>query len=108
MFAYEAKQCEYLVAHNIGFDYNVLGAEMLRYKMSVGKKLNQICTMEASTNYCQLPGKYGKFKWPKLDELHRKLFGADFEGAHDALDDVKATSRCFFAMLDLNLIKLNR
>ena len=34
--------------------------------------------MQSSTNYCKLPGPYG-YKWPKLSELHIKLFWVDFE-----------------------------
>jgi inhibitor of KinA sporulation pathway (predicted exonuclease) len=47
------------------------------------------------TNILKIPSPYyqEKFKFPKLSELHQWLFGEDFEGAHDALNDVKATSR---------------
>jgi DNA polymerase III subunit epsilon len=105
-FIQDAIECDYLVAHNISFDYNILGAEMIRYEKKVGKKLNQICTMKSTTDFCQLPGPYG-FKWPKLEELHRKLFNCEFEGAHDALFDVRITVKCFFELLKLNIIKLN-
>lgn len=61
------------------------------------------CTMQASTNYCRIPGKYG-FKYPKLQELHRKLFGCDFDNAHDALSDIRATEKCFWEMRKRKLI----
>ena len=50
--------------------------------------------MQASTNYCRLPGPYG-YKWPKLSELHIKLFGEDFDEAHNASADINATEKCF-------------
>lgn len=103
IFTDHAKNCEYLIAHNISFDYNVLGAEMIRYKASVGKQLKQVCTMKSSTNHCQLPGPYG-FKWPKLEELHQVLFGCGFDGAHDALSDVITTAKCFFELKRLGVI----
>jgi DNA polymerase III epsilon subunit-like protein len=53
--------------------------------------------MEASTALCQLPGRYG-YKWPKLDELHRHLFGRGMGAAHNALVDVEACARCFFEL----------
>lgn len=59
---------------------------------------NVICTMEASTNFCKLPGRYGKYKWPKLEELYKILFHKKFVGAHDALSDVKATRRCYYEL----------
>ncbi len=98
--------CQYLVSHNMSYDYNVLGAEMLRYKMGTVTRLKRICTKEESTYFCNLPKVYGKPKWPKLSELHLKLFGEGFEDAHDALADVKALARCFFALMDKEVIKL--
>lgn len=98
--------CEYLVAHNLQFDYNVLGAEMLRYGVKSGKRLKLICTMAESTDYCKLPGtKYG-FKWPSLAELHNKLFACNFDGAHDAMADVLACGKCFFELKEKGIITL--
>ena len=53
--------------------------------------------MLSATDYCQLPGRYG-FKWPTLQELHSTLFNESFDGAHDALSDVRACARCFFEL----------
>ena len=50
-----------------------------------------------SEKFCKIPGKYG-YKWPTLSELHLKLFDFDFEGAHDALLDVKACAKCLFEL----------
>jgi len=59
--------------------------------------------MQESTNLCKLPGPRG-YKFPKLEELHKVLFGCNFEGAHDALDDIKATERCFWELVKRNII----
>jgi len=102
-----ANDCDYLVAHNMSFDANVLGAEMIRAGMKASKPLKKICTKIASTDYCRLPQPNGNgFKWPKLEELHRVLFETDFEGAHDALNDVNATAKCFWEMVKRGLIEL--
>lgn len=87
-----------LVAHNISFDEKILGAEFLRdgFANPIPDK-GLICTMLGSKDYCALPGKYG-FKWPKLSELHLKLFGTDFEEAHNAAADINATARCFWEL----------
>ncbi len=97
-------QSDFIVAHNIAFDEKIIGAELIRknIKSSFNKK-PKLCTMKASTDYCQLPGPYG-YKWPKLSELHIKLFGVDFEGAHDASADISATETCFWKLRDLGLI----
>lgn len=98
------EQADYIIAHNMNFDKKIIGAELLRMEIDSSFELKpKICTMLASINYCQLPGNYG-FKWPKLQELHNKLFGKDFDGAHDAFADIDATERCFWEMRKLKLI----
>ncbi len=98
------EQADFIIAHNINFDKMILGAELLRKDIrSDFEKKRKLCTMEASTDYCQIEGYYG-YKWPKLSELHIKLFGKDFEGAHDAFADIDATERCFWEMRRIGLI----
>ncbi|MHA7056780.1 hypothetical protein ACWGOQ_0006140 [Aquimarina sp. M1] len=65
--------------------------------------MKKLCTMLTSTNYCKISGNYG-YKWPTLSELHIKLFGEDFEGAHDASADIMATEKCFWEMKRLEWI----
>ncbi len=87
-----------IIAHNISFDEKIVGAEFIRKGISTQLfQKPRICTMHGSTDFCQLPGKYG-YKWPRLSELHIKLFGEDFEGAHDALADIEATARCYWEL----------
>jgi DNA polymerase III epsilon subunit-like protein len=87
-----------LVAHNMPFDEKILGAEFLRAGQSNPIAVKpRMCTMQSSTDLCQLPGRYG-FKWPSLDELHRKLFKQGVDGAHQALADVRACARCYFEL----------
>ena len=92
------------VGHNVSFDQRVVGAELHRLgiadTVSTARSLD---TMIASTDLCKIPGTYG-YKWPKLIELHRKLFGCDFEDAHDAMADITATKKCFFEMRRRGLI----
>jgi DNA polymerase III epsilon subunit-like protein len=98
-FAICLRAAKTLVAHNMAYDENVLGAEFLRAQFpNPLPKTKRFCTMQAATNFCALPGRYGSFKWPNLSELHIKLFGKDFKGAHGALPDVQACAACFFAL----------
>ena len=93
-----------LIAHNLDFDVNVISAEYLRMGLEPpfgGKK--RICTMLQSVEFCAIAGKRG-FKWPKLSQLHQKLFGSDFEEAHDAGADVAACARCFFALKERGVL----
>lgn len=87
-----------MVFHNLNFDFNVIAAEMSRYGASLGRQIPKICTMMSTVEFCALPGAYG-LKWPKLAELHQKIFGCDFEGQHDALFDVRATAKCFVTLV---------
>ena len=93
-----------LVAHNMQFDEKILGAELLRagYPNVVESKERR-CTMQATTNYCRLPGPYG-YKRPTLQELHMKLFNESFKGAHRALVDVRACARCYFKLKRLKVV----
>lgn len=92
------------VAHNIAFDQKIVDAELLRNKLApvVMPKLKR-CTMELSTEFCRLVGPYGP-KWPKLQELYKKLFDEEFEGAHSALADIRACKRCYFELIERKVI----
>lgn len=106
-FLSQYDQCTYLVAHNMKFDFNVLGCEMIRYKKRAQTKILKICTMEESTEYVKAtPHRYGKYKWPTLIELHTKLFGFGFDGAHDAGADVRACAKSLQRLLELKVIGL--
>jgi DNA polymerase III subunit epsilon len=105
--------CDVLVAHNIGFDHPIIGAEMVRAGMKTAKKLHKICTMEATIQLCKIPfgnSKYGNrpgnYKWPKLEELYQFLFKKPMEGAHDACADVRACRECFLELVKRGVIKL--
>jgi len=89
-----------LVAHNLDFDRSVVTAEYVRIGMSMFD-LPGFCTMLEATPVCKLPGSRGDYKWPKLTEAHRHLTGKDFDGAHDAMADVSACVRCYFALREL-------
>ncbi len=101
-------KAKYVVGHNISFDNNVVGAEMHRtgtdYKLLTGKPT--IDTMVESTEFCALPGGRGNqiYKYPKLTELHERLFGVGFDAAHNAAADVEATARCFLELMRLRII----
>ena len=103
-FNNEIDNASILVAHNYSFDSKIIQAEMFRMGIKTSLQYKKsICTMESSTNFCQIPGKVG-YKWPKLSDLHIKLFGRDFEEAHSAIIDIEATARCFWRLKELKII----
>lgn len=97
---------QFLVAHNLKFDANVLAAEFIR---ACGenklKGKNGICTMVRSTKFCAIDSPYGRgYKWPALKELHEILFNEGFDDAHDAVADIRATARCFWELKKRGII----
>ena len=98
-------QAEVIVAHNMSFDEKIVGAEFLRIGMTNPlPSKRKICTMESTTNFCAITGSYG-YKWPKLSELHYKLFKTGFDEAHNAAIDITATVRCFWELKRIKIIK---
>ena len=97
-FKMDLKLATLQVCHNWEFDFAMLKSEFKR----IGEvpvefmETPHVCTMRRSTDFCQIPGNYGRYKWPRLQVLYKKLFGKEFENAHDAMADVIATKDCFF------------
>ncbi len=110
MFMQSAAKAQYLVGHNVGFDLNVLGCEFLRCgRENPLKRWNIIdtCT-EKTAGFCMIPGgKNGKFKYPKLNEIHHQLFNENFDSAHNACADVEATARVFLELVRRGVIDEN-
>jgi DNA polymerase-3 subunit alpha len=101
---------KFVVGQNIDFDLNVMGCEF--YRMGIETSLNKLpsldtCT-ETTAQLCQLPGgRGGKFKYPKLGELHQHLFETSFAEAHNATADVEATTRCFLELIRQQVFTIN-
>ena len=104
-FALAIKNNKYLIAHNITFDENVVGCEYLREGMhNCLPDIEHIDTMTRTTEFVGIPNtRKGGFKYPSMTELHKKLFGVGFEGAHDALVDVSALAKCFFKLQEIGV-----
>lgn len=94
-----SKLAKVVVAHNFDFDRFMVAREMAIQTQCYGSfghlKDMSFCTMKAMTPICQIPGSYDDFKWPKLIEAYRHCFNEDFDGAHDAMADVRACARVY-------------
>lgn len=96
-----------VVGHNIEYDEQVIRDELARIKRPGDyQPMKSLCTMRSSTDYCKLQGRGFSFKAPRLGELYKHLFGEWFEGAHDAMVDVEATSKAFGELLKREVITL--
>lgn len=91
-----------LIAHNFEYDDTVLQSEYARLdKEPEYLKKHSFCTMKATTDVLKIPSARG-FKWPKLQEAHKFLFGEEFADAHDAMADVRACARVYFDLMKRN------
>jgi DNA polymerase III subunit epsilon len=108
VFANAINESAILIAHNFDFDKNIVGAEFVRKGFDTKPLLTKrsFCTMKDKNvvNFCGIQGKNG-YKWPKLEELHYKLFNERFSDAHDASIDIEATARCFWGLLKLGAVR---
>ena len=95
--------------HNIEYDEDMIKLELKRLKQEYKYKPKQtVCTMKNSVNFCAIQWNWARFKYPKLWELHKKLFWEYFIWAHDAMTDVEATLRCFIELVKQNVITVEK
>lgn len=92
-----------LVAHNVQLDRACIHTAIERNGGLIDTFLAKptFCTMRESTEIVGLPSPYGRgCKWPKLIEAYRFFFQRDFDGAHDAMADVRACAAVYWALQD--------
>lgn len=93
--------------HNIEYDEDMVKIELKRLEKEYKYKPKQVvCTMKTTVDFCAIQWNGARFKYPKLWELHKKLFWEYFIWAHDALTDVEATLRCFIELVNKWVIKV--
>ena len=105
-FVSDIKTCAMIIAHNINFDKRVINVELMRNGFS--KSLTELrrkefCTMKKGMDVCKLTMQsyYSKKripKFPRLTELHDKLFEKSPKNIHNALIDILMCFRCYYKM----------
>lgn len=106
LFESDIKSAKYIIGHNIDFDKKIIEAEFYREnKVLSWKGTISLCTMKSAIDFCKLRNFYG-YRYPKLQELYNKLFGTDFENAHNAFSDISATVKCFWEMVKRGIITI--
>ena len=121
-----------IVGHNLSFDINMLKVELMREinnqnNLSDKRVFSQLlenlndmkpdsselyCTMQKTIELCNLKAKskYGKeyVKFPKLNELHMKLFNSQPRNLHNSLNDVLICLRCYYMLeYKIDIIELD-
>ena len=98
-FIEDTRDCYRIVGHNVKFDVRMMSMSLKdlqsieNYK-NVDRKINYI-----ENHMIPKSGEVMKsYKYPKLSELHIKIFGKCPDGLHNALVDVKACLNCYIVM----------
>ncbi len=95
------------VAHNLDFDALVIEAAFASASSDdlLINRAKTFCTMKSATPITKIlqarPRHSEDWKWPKLEECMRHFFNESLEGAHDALVDVEACARVYYALKGL-------
>lgn len=119
-------QCRHVIAHNIDFDSKMVRIELARNPgrktrhlanllnsgYELVQKIERYCTMVNSIELCNImvdaidkrgvPYRYKKF--PKLSELHLKLFGTIPENLHDSMVDTMVCLRCYEELMTIPML----
>lgn len=107
-FIEDVKKAKLIIGHNVEFDINIVGSELLRSGMEeIMTTAPRLCTKIESTEFCAIRNKSGGIKAPTLTELHLKLFKVPFQEAHNAAADVEATTRCFLELVRVGALNHN-
>ena len=93
-----------IIGHNLLFDLHILASELYR----AGEKdlvsdimtFDRYCTMEETRDKLKLTPQFGgRWKPPRLDELHRHLFGQPVQNPHQSSADSWATYLCYVELM---------
>jgi len=93
IFLDDIKNCDIIVGHNLNYDLNALEVELTKLD-----RWDDIDYLFCKKYYDTMREAYKKFKlkkFPKLINLYRYFFDREFDNAHNALADVKATLECY-------------
>lgn len=108
LFSKWCEMADVLVFHNEAYDMGRLRHTQKVTGLPINFPARIYCTMRESTDIVCLPptdkmrekGMGHKHKPPSLKEAHLHFTGTDFDGAHDAMADVRAAAKVYFAIQD--------
>jgi DNA polymerase-3 subunit epsilon len=117
-FMDDARKSHMLIAHNDEFDSKVIQVEQIRHRYNKRNMINALrkikyCTMKNGTNVCNIENinRYTnkkQLKYPKLSELHGKLFNSIPNNLHNSMVDILVCFRCFGKLyFDIDYLEYN-
>jgi len=114
------KMADILVAHNSPYDIDIMKDNLpLSFMISAGKPVFD--TMRASTDIIKVPHtakqvaffrdhpekRDADYKHPNLTETYQHFFGVPFEGAHDAMADIRACRDILLQLIERGYYKIS-
>ena len=104
------QEADWVIAHNISFDKQMIMAESNRlgieqyFSYGNGYGIKEYCTMRNSIKVCKIEKESasGKIfhKFPTLTELHMHLFEFIPKNTHDSMSDVLICLRCYYVLVN--------
>lgn len=65
------------------------------------------CPMMLATDVCKLPGRYGKYKWPSVEEAYAHFFPDDeYIEAHRGADDAVHEAKIVHKLYDMGIFRV--
>lgn len=101
MFHSFIANAKHVAGHNLRFDAFMVDVEMERLGNPKYNWMRGICTMRASSELYRTKFPSKKGPGPNLSEMYNFAFDSEFDNAHDALADCKATA-CILGYLIQN------
>lgn len=99
IFMRDVINSQLLVGHNINYDLNAVEVELDRleqwYNINILFGKDVFDTMKQS---CRI---LGLKKYPKLTDLYYRFYNKNFDNAHNALEDVRATLQCYLKLQEI-------
>lgn len=107
----DSKYPDFVIGHNIYFDTSIIKANILRLiqesriTQDVYDKFEDYLHKDKRIDTMRIGQKICGGKWPKLIELHLKLFGELPKESHKSGADVDTTHKCYLELVRLGFIK---
>jgi DNA polymerase III epsilon subunit-like protein len=105
-FMRACRNSDFLIAHNIQFDYHVISSELHRHQLADHlqefQQIPRLCTMEISRNYLHETHNVT----PSLKNLYETLTGEPIKEHHNSMSDVVHLHKAAKKMIELGILRL--
>jgi DNA polymerase III epsilon subunit-like protein len=104
-FINACRHSDFIIAHNLQFDYHVISSELHRHQLERHlqdfQQIPRLCTMEISRNYLHSHG-----VTPSLKNLYETLMGEPIKEHHNSMSDVIHLHKAAKKMIELGVLRL--